>query len=470
MEHFHRPIDQATHSRSHSAILMMLALATLLPSLAVSSVNLTLPIIATQLEVSFSQIQWLTIAYMLALTSTLVVIGKVIDAKGQKNVFIIGLLIFVGAATALALTENLYYLIMLRAIQGVGGAMLIAVNIVIASNFFDKNKIGFAIGMIGSMSAVGTGTGPILASFLIEYWNWQSVFLINIPIAIVTLVFSLFFLPSNEGNLNQAINYKAAFMFFMTVTSLTITLKTMETSLSSFTLAFSMLSIAIFTLFIIYEKQTYEPLFDVEKLKEPVLITCLITNFFISSVVIISLIIGPFYLTLGLDLSIVDAGFVMTASPITVAIFAFLAGRLSNKVNLKNLQLTGVILITLGAIWMTQISTPDGVICYIIGLVIIGSGYATFNLANNTLAMLKVDPNNKGLFSGVLNLSRNLGLMIGASLSSNVFSIISGLGKQIQPDPNQLAHSVNMVYCFALLMLFITLIILFINKQANDKR
>ncbi|WMN59563.1 MFS transporter [Pseudoalteromonas xiamenensis] len=206
--------NQEPKTISHRMILAMLAFATLLPSLAISSVNLTFPILATQLDVSFSQVQWLTIAYMLSLTSTLVIAGKVIDAKGEKKVLIIGLMIFIGASIALGTNTDLYHLIFFRAIQGIGGAMLIAVNMVIASKTFEKNKVGSAIGLIGSMSAIGTGAGPVAASFLIEYWSWQSVFLINIPIAAAILVLALYYLPANKTKTSQSINYKAALLFF----------------------------------------------------------------------------------------------------------------------------------------------------------------------------------------------------------------------------------------------------------------
>ncbi|WMN59564.1 MFS transporter [Pseudoalteromonas xiamenensis] len=221
--------------------------------------------------------------------------------------------------------------------------------------------------------------------------------------------------------------------------------------------------------FVTYERQTNQPLFNVETLKEPTLLISLFTNFLIANVVMISLIIGPFYLTLALQLSIVETGFVMIASPVTVAMFAFLSGKLTNKINLDNLALVGITVITLGAVWMTQITATDGTIGYIIGLVIMGSGYATFTSANNTLTMLKVNSSNKGLLSGTLSLSRNLGLMIGATISSNLYSFITGLSQQAEPSPLLLSDGVNMVYFVALLALFTALSIQFFNKQTKGK-
>jgi len=464
-----RQKNQESDTRSQRIILVILAFATLLPSLAISGVNLTLPILAEQLGVSFSQVQWLTIAYLLSLTSTLVIAGKIIDAKGQKKVFIIGLLIFIGASIALGNNRDLYHLIFFRAIQGVGGAMLIAVNMAIASKTFEKNEVGSAIGLIGSMSAVGTGAGPVVASFLIEYWSWQSVFLINIPIAATTLALALCFLPENETKASQSINNKAALLFFLTIAITTTALKTTESGLSSFTLILIMFSVGMLAAFVSYERQTGQPLFNTGMLKEPPFVISLFTNFLISSVVMISLIIGPFYLTLALQLSIVETGFVMIASPVTVAVFAFLSGKLTNKINLDNLVLVGITFITFGAVWMTQITVTDGTIGYLIGLVIMGAGYATFTSANNTLTMLKVDSSNKGLFSGILGLSRNLGLMIGATLSSNLYSFITGLSRQVEPSPILLSDGVNMVYYVALLVLLAALSIQFFNKKTNDK-
>ncbi|TMO57010.1 MFS transporter [Pseudoalteromonas phenolica] len=461
--------NQEPNTRSHRMILAILTFSTLLPSLAISSVNLTLPILATQLDVSFSNVQWLTIAYMLSLTSTLVIAGKVIDAKGQKKVLIIGLMIFIGASIALGTNKELYYLIFFRAIQGIGGAMLIAVNMVIASKTFEKNKVGSAIGLIGSMSAIGTGAGPVVASFLIEYWSWQSVFLINIPIATAILIFALYYLPANKTKTSQTINYKATLLFLLTIAFTTTTLKTTESGFGSFTLILTIVSVGMLAAFVTYERQTNQPLFNVETLKEPTLVISLFTNFLIANVAMISIIISPFYLTLALQLSIVETGFVMIASPVTVVVFAFLSGKLANKMNLDNLVLVGITVITLGAVWMTQITASDGTIAYIIGLVTMGSGYATFTSANNTLTMLKVDSSNKGLLSGTLSLSRNLGLMIGATISSNLYSFITGLSQQADPNPLLLSDGVNMVYFVALLALLSALSIQFFNKQTKDK-
>ncbi|MCF6437216.1 MFS transporter [Pseudoalteromonas sp. MMG022] len=418
MKQLDQPNAKHPDITSHRAILVALALSALLPSMAISSVNLTLPILAAQLAVSFSQVQWLTIAYMLSLTSTLIIAGKLIDIKGQKLVFVTGLLIFSGASIALGLTKSIYLLTFSRAVQGVGGAMLVVVNMVIASKVFEKRNEGMVIGLIGSMSALGTGAGPVLASFLIECCQWQSVFLINIPIAAVILLCAFHSLPANKIELRQA----------------------------------------------------KQPLFHTSTLNKPALKVSLIANFLISNVVMISLIIGPFYLTLALQLSIVEVGFVMVASPVTVAVFAFLSGKLSSIANLDKLVLIGVTVISLGAVWMTQISVEDGVTGYIIGLVIIGSGYATFTSANNTQVMLNVDADNQGLLSSTLSLSKNLGLMVGATLSSSLFSCITGLSQQMGASPKQLVNGVNLIYYGALFVLLGLLSLQFIHKFTSKKK
>jgi MFS family permease len=166
-------------------------------------------------------------------------------------------------------------------------------------------------------------------------------------------------------------------------------------------------------------------LIQLKLFRDPVLSASLAMSALVATVIMATLIVGPFYLsrTLGLETALV--GLVMTTGPLVAALVAMPSGRAVDRFGSQHMTIVGLTSMTVGSLTLTILPTTFGIAGYIIPLAIITAGYALFQTANNTAVMQSVEPDQRGVISGLLNLSRNLGLITGSSVMGAVFAVAS---------------------------------------------
>jgi MFS family permease len=167
--------------------LASLALSVLLSSLGTSIANVALPNLAEAFNASFQAVQWIVIAYLLAITTLIVSAGRLGDLIGRKKLLLIGIFLFTFASLLCSMAPTLWLLIAARALQGLGAAIMMALAMAFVSETVAKEKTGSAIGLLGTMSAIGTALGPSLGGVLIAELGWRAIFLINLPLGVLTL-------------------------------------------------------------------------------------------------------------------------------------------------------------------------------------------------------------------------------------------------------------------------------------------
>ncbi|GFE86992.1 MFS transporter [Steroidobacter agaridevorans] len=163
-----------------------------------SVVNVALPAIQADLAAAVREAQWIVNAYMLMLGALLLVGGAAGDRFGRRRVFIIGVTVFAAASVACAWAPNAGALIAARAVQGVGGAMLVPGSLAIISAMFPEQERGRAIGTWAGASALTTALGPVLGGWLVDTWSWRIIFLINVPIAVVAVALTIWRMPESR--------------------------------------------------------------------------------------------------------------------------------------------------------------------------------------------------------------------------------------------------------------------------------
>jgi len=164
-------------------------------------VNVALPFLQTNLNATAIGIQWVVEAYSLGLSALLLVGGSLGDRYGRRRIFNIGVVIFALASAACGLAANIEQLIIARAVQGIGGAMLVPGSLALISSSFPENQRGKAIGTWSGFSAITTAIGPVLGGWLVEHWSWRAAFFLNLPLAVAVLLISLWQVPeSRETN------------------------------------------------------------------------------------------------------------------------------------------------------------------------------------------------------------------------------------------------------------------------------
>src|SRR6059036_440651 len=181
-------------------VLVATTLASSMAFIDSTVVNVALPALQTNLNASIVDVQWVIEAYSLLLSALLLVGGSLGDHYGRRRVFLIGVALFAVASAWCGLAPDIHQLIVARAAQGLGAALLVPGSLAIISSSFPENERGRAIGTWSGFSAITTAIGPVLGGWLIEHFSWRAVFFINLPLATIVVVICYWRVPESSGN------------------------------------------------------------------------------------------------------------------------------------------------------------------------------------------------------------------------------------------------------------------------------
>ncbi|MFG6487823.1 MFS transporter [Roseateles sp. BYS78W] len=393
---------------SATGVLASLALATLLPSLAVSSANVALPTVATALHARFADVQWVTLAYLLATTTLIVGAGRLGDLIGRRRVLLGGIALFVAASAGGALAPGVGWLIATRAVQGAGAAAMLALTMAFVGSALPRSRAGSAMGLLGTMSAVGTALGPSLGGALIATLGWPAIFAVNVPLGALAFVMAWRCLPADRATRGTA-SFDLPGMAWLALTLAALAL--------AMTRQPALLAVAALGLtgFVWTEKHAASPLVPLDRLSAPALGGGLAMNALVSAVMIATLVIAPFHLGGTLGLGAAAVGALMSVGPVVSALSGVPAGRLVDRFGTRNTTLLGLSAMAAGCVLIVVLPASLGAVAYVGPLVVVTPGYALFQAANNAAVMADVATQQRGVVSGLLTLSRNLGLIAGAS-------------------------------------------------------
>ena len=177
--------------------LTALSFSMLMPSLDTSIANASLPAMARAFDASFQDAQWIVLAYLLAITTLIVGAGRLGDIIGRRRLLLPGIVLFTAASLACGAATALWTLVAARAAQGLGAAIMMALAIAFVGDTVPKAKTGSAMGLLGTMSAVGTTLGPSLGGLLIARVGWPAIFVVNVPFGILTFLLARRYLPAD---------------------------------------------------------------------------------------------------------------------------------------------------------------------------------------------------------------------------------------------------------------------------------
>src|SRR5258705_10432173 len=175
--------------------LASLSLSMLLSSLGTSIANVGLPTMAQAFNASFQEVQWVVLAYLLAITTLIVSVGRLGDIIGRRRLLLAGIFLFTVASFLCGVAPTLWLLIAARGAQGLGAAIMMALTMAFVGETVPKAKTGSAMGLLGTMSAIGTALGPSLCRVLISGLGWLAIFLVNVPLGVLAFLFPHLTLP-----------------------------------------------------------------------------------------------------------------------------------------------------------------------------------------------------------------------------------------------------------------------------------
>lgn len=351
--------------------MLCLSLSMVLASLGTSIANIALPTLAVAFDVSFQWVQWVVIAYLVSITLFVVIAGRLGDVFGRQRMLAVGLVLFALASTLCGLASNLWMLVAARALQGIGAAFMMTLAIALVRETVETERVGRAMGWLGTMSAIGTALGPSLGGVLIGWVGWHAIFLVLVPVGLLAAGLALRLLPA--------------------VAPIGTT-----------------------------------PRLNLSALGESGVVAGLTANFLVANVMMATLVVGPFYLAVALGLQEAIVGLVMSVGPVLSIGTGVPSGRLVDIWGGQRVLTLGLGTLAAGALSLSVLPATFGVVGYIAAIAILTPGYQMFQSANNVMVMADVSADQHGAMSGLLGLSRNIGLISGASVMGAVFS--AGVG------------------------------------------
>ena len=431
--------------------LAALCISMLMPSLDTSIANAGLPHIAAALGAAFGSAQWIILAYLLAITTLIVGVGRIGDIIGMRRTLLFGIGLFTAASLLCGTAPSLWFLVAARALQGIGAAIMLSLTVAMVRQTVPAEKLGSSLGLLGTMSAIGTSLGPSLGGVLIAGFGWRSIFLVNVPVGVVNFLLARQFLPADA----QRVRTVAGSRFDIAGTlTLALTLAAYALALTTGNGAFATANLLLlaggllgFVVFLLIESRVGSPLVDLAVFRGGEMTAGLAASSLVSTVMMATLVVGPFYLVRGLGLDTLSAGFALSAGPLFAALAGIPAGKLVDRYGARTMVVIGLAGIGVGSLTVTLLPAAVGLIGYLLPVVLMTSSYALFQAANNTSIMNSADEKQRGVISGMLSLSRNLGLMNGAAVMGAIFAAVSAAAGRMSAPPE--AASVGMRATFA---------------------
>ena len=441
-------------------VLSGLSLSMLLSSLGTSVANVALPTLAQEFATSFQAVQWVVLAYLLAITTLIVSVGRLGDLAGRRRLLLTGICVLTAGSALCGVAPTLGLLIAARVAQGLGAAVMMALTMALVGESVPKAKTGGALGLLGAMSAIGTAVGPSLGGVLIAGFGWRAIFLVNVPLGLAAFLLVHRHLPMDgRGPQRDRIGFDAVGTLLLALTLAAYALA-MTMGRGHFgwpNLALLLVAAAGLGLFIFTEARATTPLVRLALFHDRELSVSLVMSALVATVMMTTLVVGPFYLSRSLGLNAAQVGLALSAGPLVAALMGVPAGRWTDRFGVSGVTRVGLVGMASGSLLLSLLRGTPGVFGYLGPIAVITAGYALFQTANNTAVMKNLRPDLRGVVSGLLNLSRNLGLITGAAVMGAVFAFAAGTTEITATSPAAVANGMRGTFGVAAALIVVAL-------------
>ncbi|PKG32550.1 MFS transporter [Methanoregula sp.] len=412
-------------ARGKKTILFVAALASFLVPFTGSSITIALPAMAAQFNADAVMLGWITSAYIISAAIFIVPFGRYADIVGRKRIFLYGVILYTLASFACAIAPSVELLILLRFIQGIGGAMLFATSLAIVTQVFETGERGWAIGITIATVYAGLSLGPFLGGLLTDHFGWPSIFLVNVPLGLITIAFTLRGIRHEWADAaGETLDRAGAVIYcIMLFTFINGMLLLPAPS------AFAWISAALIAgaVFYRWERKMDHPLIDFSVFSDNR--TFVFSN--IAAMINYGATFGvgvllSLYLQYIQGFSAASAGLILVAQPVIQMIFSPIAGRLSDRVEPRVVSTAGMALTALGLSFCIVLS-PSTPLWIIVGsLMVMGLGYGLFSSPNTNAIMSSVEKRHLAIASGMNATMRSTGQLLSMAIAMFCFAVFIG--------------------------------------------
>ncbi len=393
------------------------------------ALNIALPAITSDFQVTVADTQWVVTIYLLAQTCFLIIAGKVAERTGQARMFTAGLGVFTISSLLCATSSSLGQLITFRLVQGIGASMLFSVSTAIIFQVFGPRERGKAMGFVGSTVAVGAMLGPVIGGFLVGTLGWQSIFMINVPTGLVATLVAIKIMRIDEVLVDRLrMDYPGAVLWIISMASLMLMLGELgQTAVPSIA---AMVYLAIFVLslilFIVRERRVTNPLLDISvfRVRRFTLTGLSMIMFFMSMNMVT--ILGPFYYEGVLDYGPEQIGLIFMVLPTVTMFGSPIVGRMYDREPSRPYAAAGHAVRVFSFLLMAYSFLNLNVLLSVVGFFFMGIGSSLFQAPNNSDMMLSLPREKSGVASSLQATIRNLSMSMGVSLATILMTFMMG--------------------------------------------
>jgi EmrB/QacA subfamily drug resistance transporter len=435
-------------------VLIIAVMSSFLTPFTSSSVNIALPSIGTQLSLNAVALSWVATAYLLAAAAFLVPFGRTADIYGRKMIFRLGIIIDAIASIICAISSSGEWLIVFRALQGVGGAMIFGTGIAILTSVFPTNERGRALGISTAAVYTGLSAGPLIGGFLTGHLGWRSIFLLNAFLGLMIIVVVFWKLKGEWAEAKgESFDYVGSIIYTLALVAMFYAFSVLPALRGIWLIIIGVIGLAAF---VRWEMRQKQPILNISFFRNN-------TVFAFSNLAALINYSATFAVAFLLSLYLQyvkgfppeHAGLILIAQPVIMVVCSPIAGSLSDRIEPRIVASIGMALTTAGLVMLTFLSNVTSLQFILISLVILGLGFGFFTSPNTNAVMSSVERKSYGVASGTLGTMRLTGQAFSMGMVLLLFALYIGR-VQITPEyyplflkSMKVAFSISAALCFA---------------------
>jgi EmrB/QacA subfamily drug resistance transporter len=446
--------SKATTVATRRVVLIIAVMSSFLTPFTSSSVNIALPSISTQLSLNAVALSWVATAYLLAAAALLVPFGRTADIYGRKMIFRWGIIIDAIASVLCAVSNSGVWLIVFRALQGVGGAMIFGTGIAILTSVFPAKERGRALGISTAAVYTGLSAGPLVGGFLTGHFGWRSIFLLNAFLGLMIIVVVVWKLKGEWAEAKgESFDYVGSIIYSLALVVVFYAFSVLPALWGIWLIIIGVIGLAAF---VRWEMRQKHPVLNMSFFRNN-------TVFAFSNLAALINYSATFAVAFLLSLYLQyvkgfppeHAGLILIAQPVIMVICSPIAGSLSDRIEPRIVASIGMTLTTAGLVMLTFLGSATSLQFILISLVTLGLGFGFFSSPNTNAVMSSVERKFYGVASGTLGTMRLTGQAFSMGMALILFALYIG---RIQITPEyyplflksmKIAFSISASLCFA---------------------